>query len=183
MKDLEIVKDCLKGEEKGFQAIYELFAPKMLSVCLRFFSSRDQAEDVLQDSFIIIFDKLAQYNQSGSLEGWIRKIVLNKCLLELKRQSRKLYLFEDFQDVHNDEIDEAGIELLSQDEINVLISELPYKSKVVFNLYAIEGMKHKEIAELLGISEGTSKSQLFDARMSLKRRINELVLIKSNHVA
>lgn len=181
--DLEIVKACLSGDEKAFRNFYERFAPKMLALCLRFFNSREVAEDVLQESFIVVFDKLFQYNETGSLEGWIRKIVLHKCIAVSKLSTNQLYLTEQSVSDHSESMEENELDLLSEVELISLISELPTKSKLVFNLYAIEGLRHKEIAELLGISEGTSKSHLHDARLNLRRRINESIIKKSNRVA
>lgn len=183
LRDIDIVKGCLNGDEKAFRMVYELFAPKMLPLCLRFFKSRDLAEDVLQESFITVFDKLYQFNESGPLESWIRKIVLHKCIHESKRENRLLSLtgIQVADDIEFN-FDEQILDL-NKEEIIELISELPYRCRLVFNLFAIEGFAHKEIAEELGISEGTSKSHLFDARAILKKRISESLLKKSNCVA
>jgi RNA polymerase sigma-70 factor (ECF subfamily) len=163
--------------------IYELFAPKMLALCLRFFKSRDVAEDVLQESFIVVFDKLNQFNESGPLEAWIRKIVLHRCIHESKKESRYLSLSSVPLADNSDVVVQDEILELSKEELIEIIAELPHRCRLVFNLFALEGMPHKEIAGLLGISEGTSKSQLFDARVMLKKRIAESVLKKSHCVA
>ncbi len=169
--DSEIIKDCLKGNATAQRLLYKQFAPKMLLVCLRYFRSREEAEDVLQEGFIIVFEKLNQFRGDGPFEAWVRKIMVNKSVEQL-RKSSFMHPTVDFEEADYDFI--SAEEILSGIASKVLLSmiqELPPACRMVFNMYVFEGMKHKEIAEQLSVSENTSKSNLFDARAILKKKI------------
>lgn len=143
----------------------------MLPVCKRYAGSREDAEDYLQEAFIKVFEKLHLYRFEGSLEGWIRKTVVHICLNKLR--SRKLYsdLTDDFQVMDTAVPD--GIQNMTEQDLLALIAGLPVGYRTVFNLYAIDGYDHAEIAEMLGISESTSRSQLAKARMVLRKALTE----------
>jgi len=143
----------------------------MLLVCLRYIKERGNAEDVLQEGFINVFEKLGQFKGEGSFEGWIRRIMVNKSI-EFLRKSSPLHRFVDIEDKDDQFISAEDImsNIASKDLLR-LIQDLPPAYRMVFNLYVFEGLKHKEIAEQLGISEGTSKSNLSDARAILKKKI------------
>ena len=168
-----MVNECLKGNSKAQKALFDKFAPKMLSVCLRYMKNTEKAEDVLQDAFIKVFLNIGNYNNSGVLEAWIRRIVVNSCLDELKK-NKKLLLNISVEEVEyklesNDFVQEQMI----ADDLMKLIQNMPEGYRVIFNMFAIEGYAHQEIANQLGISESTSKSQYLRARAYLKQRIDK----------
>ena len=173
MDDNTLVKECLNENPKAQKALFDKFAPKMLSVCLRYMKNTEQAEDVLQDSFIKVFLNIGNYNNSGVLEGWIRRIIVNTCLDELKK-NKKLLLNVSVEEVeYKLESNDFVQEQMMADDLLKLIQSMPEGYRVIFNMFAIEGYAHQEIATKLGISESTSKSQYLRARAYLKNRIDK----------
>ena len=174
MDDTSLVNECLKGNSKAQKALFDKFAPKMLSVCLRYMKNTEKAEDALQDGFIKVFVNLLNYkNNSGVLEGWIRRIIVNTCLDELKK-NKKLLLNVSVEEVeYKLESNDFVQEQMMADDLMKLIQNMPEGYRVVFNMFAIEGYAHQEIATQLGISESTSKSQYLRARAYLKQRIEK----------
>lgn len=170
--DKALIRQALRGKAKAQQAIYERYSPKMMSVCLRYLGNEFDANDVLVVAFTKVFDKLDTFRQEGSFEGWIRRIVVNEALGYLRKHRKN----------HHEEIEQADFEgmytppseKLEADDLHRLVRALPDGYRSVFNLYAIEGYSHKEIAERLDISENTSKSQLSRARSLLKKKLAEL---------
>ena len=149
---------------------------------MRYIKNRDEAEDVLQEGFLLVFQKLSQFKAEGSFEGWIRKIMVNKSIEQLRRSSL-IYPTVDIAEREDYFVSAEDImsSIASKDLLR-MIQELPPACRVVFNLYAFEGLKHKEIAEQLGVSEGTSKSNLSDARAILKKKIRpELIISQANN--
>jgi len=173
MDDAELVKKCLGRDPKAQRALFDKFAPKMLGVCRRYAKSTEQAEDVLQDAFVKVFTKLDHY-KGGSLEGWIRRIMVNTSLDQIRKEMK----FQDniAMDQVDYKIEQQGyiLESLMEEDLLKLISEMPAGYKTVFNMFAIEGYSHKEIAEQMNISENTSKSQYSRARAFLKTKLEEL---------
>ena len=168
----KLIKKAKKGDRPAQHELYQLFAPKMLSVCRQYLKNNDLAEETMLNGFYKVFTKLDSFSDQGSFEGWIRRIMVNESISELRRQN-KLY-FKDESVIENSleyatTID-TGFEVA---EIQKVIDSLPDGYKTVFVLYAVEGYKHSEIAELLQISEGTSKSQLSKARKMLQNNINK----------
>ncbi|MFN0033314.1 MAG: RNA polymerase sigma factor [Flavobacteriales bacterium] len=173
-----LVDGCVKGYESYRYELYQRHAPKMFVVCKRYAGSREDAEDYMQEGFVRVFEKLHTYSFSGSLEGWIRKVITRACLNHLR--SRRLYAditeYAPIADVNAPD----ALNEMSEQELIKLISTLPQGYRTVFNMYAIDGYDHAEIAEALGINEGTSRSQLAKARMWLKHSI-EKNLIPESH--
>lgn len=164
-----LIDGCLKGHESYRFELYKRFAGKMMVVCRRYGGNKQEAEDFLQDAFIKIFEKLDTFNHAGSLEGWIRRIVVHTSLNKLR--TRKLYSdISDDLPIPDSNASDA-LNDMSEKELLVLIQALPAGYRMVFNLYAIDGYDHAEIAEALGINEGTSRSQLSKARMSLRESL------------
>jgi len=168
-----LVDACRKGDRKAQKKLYDALAPKMFAVCIRYMGQRDAAEDVLQEGFVTLFTKLDSYSGEGSFEGWARKIFVNTALMEL-RKNDALKMSEDLDSAR----DISGgttsqLENLGYRELLGLISELPAGFRTVFNMYVIEGYSHKEIAETMGITEGTSRSQLQRARTLLQDKIKK----------
>ncbi|MGM0532256.1 MAG: RNA polymerase sigma factor [Bacteroidota bacterium] len=178
----DIVKACLKGDSKAQAQLYKQYAGRLYTLCLRYTNNEDEAKDILQESFIKIFEKLRQYKSKGSLEGWMRKIVVNTALEKIRKESR-FVLVEDEAMVENDKYKyEHVLEDIGRNELLEMIQELSVQYRMVFNLYAIEGYSHKEISKKLNISEGTSKSNLSRARELLKSKIETRYKIKLGKV-
>jgi len=166
----EIIKKCSSGDGKAQAMLYQHFAEKMYVVCLRYSKDATEAEDNLQEGFVKVFTKIKQYSFKGSFEGWMRRIIVNTAL-EKFRKKNHLYPVEDVVVYENVAFTNDLVERISAQELLSIIKELPPRYKMVFNLYAIEGYSHKEIAEMMGISEGTSKSNLSRARAILQKKV------------
>jgi len=182
VSEQELVKGCIAGAPVYQRALYQRYAAKMLTVCQRFVKRREEAEDILQEGFITVFEKMSQFKMQGSFEGWVRRIMVNKAI-ENYRKTSKIYPVIDIDDVENTFIgSEDIVSNMSAKELMGMIHELPPTYKMVFNLYAFEGMTHKEIADNLGIAEGTSKSNLSDARTLLKKKVaRSMMIAKKNY--
>lgn len=166
-----LVELCRKGDRSAQKALYDRLAPRMFPVCIRYMGDKEAAEDVLQDGFVTLFSKLDSYSGEGSFEGWSRKIFVNTALMSL-RKSDVLKESEDIGtawEVRSDST--SAIQDIGYKELMDMIAELPPGFRTVFNMYVIEGYSHKEIGEILGISEGTSRSQLQRARSMLQEKI------------
>ena len=169
-RESELIQLAVDNNRQAQQQIYTQFSPKMLSVCRQYIKDIHQAEDIMITAFMKVFVNLKNFQQSGSFEGWIRRIMVNECISFI-RVNKKIKYIEDetfFEERFNNVESKFSIE-----DIQFFIDGLPDGYKMVFNLFAIEGFKHHEIAELLGISEGTSKSQLSHARKMLQGQINK----------
>ena len=175
----EIIKGCLAGNRRDQELLYRRHASKLYAVCLQYSGNNEEARDILQEGVIKIFENLGSYKHEGSFEGWMRRITVNTAL-EKFRSRTNLYRVDDIDqvpelDAEPDNQDYAGMEAADLLEI---IMELPPKYRMVFNLYAIEGYSHKEISEMINISEGTSKSNLSRARAILQRRVGSFTGLK-----
>ena len=170
MPEHELIEGCLKGDPQAQRELYEQYQVPLFRLCLRYGSSREEAEDMLQDGFLKVFSDLGQYRGEGALGGWIRRVVLNVVLQHLRRQ-KHLPVTTEIEAVA-ELADDSAEQLFSQlraKALVALIQQLPPGYRTVFNLYVIEGYAHQEIAEMLGISENTSKSQLSKAKAMLRR--------------
>lgn len=167
----DLIKRCRAGERKAQENLYKYFASKMLGVCFRYATDRMEAEDMLQNGFIKVFQKISDYRGAGSFEGWIRRIMVHSSI-EFYRKHHKMMQLVDLDDAaYEPSINPLATADLAAKELMGLIQRLPPGYRIVFNLYAIEGYSHKEIAALTGITEGASKSQLSRARTVLKQQI------------
>lgn len=168
----ELIQGCMREDRLCQQEVFQRYAGKMFTVCLRYARHKMEAEDLLQDAFIKIFDNIKQFEFKGSFEGWIRRIVVNTAL---KNYSRKSFANEQIglENLPDPALEPSIYDHLSEEELLGLIASLPDGYRVVFNLYAIEGYSHKEIAESLNIQESTSRSQLVKARKLLQSLIEE----------
>jgi len=166
-------KKHLDTDAKAQKALFDSLAPKMFSLCLRYMGNREDAEDVLQDGFVTVFNKIDSYSGEGSFEGWARKIFVNTALMSLRKKDilRKSEDIDCALGVSGE--DPTPIEDIGYADLMKLISELPPGFRTVFNMFVIEGYNHKEIADELGISENTSRSQLQRARTMLQKKIKE----------
>lgn len=166
-----LIQGCIAGDRNFQTKLYDLYAPKMLGVCLRYSKSREEAEDVLHEGFLRVFTYIKKFKGTGSFEGWIKKIMVN-CALFRYRNKSCLQPVTGRDTLHHDAISDTDIASnLDAKELLSLIQALPAGYRLVFNLYVFEGYKHREIAEALGIAEGTSKSNLFDARSLLQKAL------------
>lgn len=169
----DLIKGCIKEVSSCQQELYNRYAGKMLVVCKRYARHHQEAEDILQDGFIKVFDKIGQFNFQGSFEGWVRKVMVNTALKNYRKCSFKR---EDIgvSDYYDQPVDSVAAELIGERELLDLIANLPEGYRLVFNLYAIEGYSHKEIGEMLNINESTSRSQLTKARKMLQTQVNNM---------
>lgn len=166
----DIIKGCLKGERKAQQQLYESYSKKFLAICMRYVKDKDLAEDVMIEGFMKIFEKMPQFEGKGSFEGWMKRIIVTQSLLTL-RNNRNLSMEVNMEN-HLETMNSAyELNHMEAEELMDLVQELAVGYRTVFNLYAIEGYSHAEIADLLGITESTSKSQLNRARNTLKQKI------------
>jgi RNA polymerase sigma factor (sigma-70 family) len=182
-----LIESCNKGDRKSQQVIYQMFYGKMMATCLRYTKNKAEAKDILQDGFIKMFNSLGKYNFQGSFEGWVRRIIVNTAIDSYRKKSSLLInenvkFVEQIQDVVEEEIDE-NISLPNNYKIADIIEamqELSPAYKMVFNLYIMEDHSHKQIADLLGINEGTSKSNLAKAKQNIIKILEKNYTKKNN---
>ena len=175
--EYQLAKALIKRDEKAQRYFYERYSGKFLGICCRYINDRMEAEDVMVESMMKIFEKVNQFNFSGSFEGWTKRIVVNEALMFLRKKRNRNVEFDN-QDYVEPEVQESGS--LEAGDLLEMVNSLPDGYKTVFNLYAIEGYSHTEIAQLLQISEGTSKSQLSRARAILQQKVMQNNAIKYN---
>ena len=171
--DLQLIESCIKGDRASQKVLYDRLAARMFPVCMRYVGDRELAEDVLQDGFVTLFTRLDTYKGEGSFEGWARKIFVTTALMNLRKKDA-LKMSDDLEAARSLKAETSSqIQNLGYKELMNMIMELPVGFRTVFNMYAIEGYSHKEIGEMLGISETTSRTQLSRARISLQNKIKE----------
>ncbi len=176
LKEKDIIAKCLKKDRVAQRRLYDLYKNQWYTVCLRYASQRENANDILQNALIKIYDKINQYDaELGKFSSWSYKIVLNECYSYHRKQVSQLSEVEIKDDVDMTTNDVTPIDKLSAEELIRLVQKLPNGYRAVFNMYAVEGYSHKEIASKLGISEGTSKSQYFKAKKILKEKVEYLI--------
>ncbi|PHR30341.1 MAG: RNA polymerase subunit sigma-70 [Fluviicola sp.] len=174
MDEITLATKCIEGDQRAQRKLFDMYAPKMMGVCLRYMKDHAQAEDVLQDGFVKVFTKLEKYSGDGSLEGWVRRIMVNTALDHL-RKTNKFNANISMDEVgYKVESDTDVLASLMEEDLLKLIQEMPTGYKTVFNMFAIEGYSHKEIGERLGVSENTSKSQYSRAKAYLRIKVEEL---------
>lgn len=171
--DIQLIESCIKGNRVSQKALYDRLAPRMFPLCIRYIGDREAAEDVLQDGFVTLFTRLEDYKGEGSFEGWARKIFVNTALMNLRKKDA-LKMSDDLEAARGLKAETASqMQNMGYKELLAMITELPPGFRIVFNMYAIEGYSHKEIGEMLGISETTSRTQLSRARIWLQKKIKE----------
>lgn len=172
ISEQHLIELCIKGDRSAQKAVYDSLAAKMFSVCIRYVGQRDVAEDLLQEGFITLFSKIESYKGDGSFEGWARKIFTNTSLMYLRKKDA-LKMSDDIENARNLASEyTTQIQNIGYRELMELVMSLPVGFRTVFNLYVLDGYSHKEIAEMLGITETTSRTQLSRARTWLQNRIN-----------
>lgn len=169
-EERRLVKGLKANKPAAQRQLYDLYADKLMALCMRYARNREEAEDILQEGFIRVFRKIGTFKGAGSLEGWVRKVITNVAIRNYQKNTR-LHVVVGLEDVEK----EMGVEVLEQhfatEDLLNMVQRLPDGYRMVFNLFAIEGYSHEEIAKKLDISVGTSKSQLARARKSLRRMI------------
>lgn len=168
----ELIQGCRRGDRAAQKRLYDTFSPKMYALCCRYVKDSMEAEDVLVTAFTKILDKIDQYKSEGSFEGWIRRVVVNEALTWLRR-NRNMYLETELEAADYEPDYKSLSDHLEAEDLMTMINDLPSGYRIVFNLYAIDGYSHKEIADQLGISENTSKSQLSRARAYLQKLLTD----------
>ena len=173
MSEKQLIKGCLNGDRRAQEELYNLYSRKMMGLCMRYVSNRETARDLLQDGFIKVFTSLNLYSGAGSFESWMRKIFINVAIEHLRKKDF-LYASMDLESIQSSIEDNSTVSRLSAAMIMELIQQLPEGFRTVFNLFAIEGYSHKEIGEMLQISEATSRSQYARAKQSLQKRMKDI---------
>ncbi|MGB0885798.1 MAG: RNA polymerase sigma factor [Chitinophagales bacterium] len=174
----EIIELCKENDRKAQRTLYDLFSKKMFVVCLRYSSDYSDAEDMLQEGFIKIFKKIDKYNHSGSFPAWMSRLISNNCI-DIIRKKPNLYAITEGHENTLETYNTNAIDKLIGEDIVNLIQSLPTGYRTIFNMYVVEGYSHKEIAEKLDISAGTSKSQLNRARKVLQKKLEEIKVYES----
>ena len=167
----QLINDCKNNDRKAQEQLYKLYSPKLFAACLKYSRNYTEAQDNLQDGFILIFNKIEQYSFKGSFDGWLKRVMINNVLQQYRTQTFLSLVNEDIPEDCEIEIDDENISL---DYLLKIIQELPDRYRLVFNLYVNDDYSHAEIAEMLSINVGTSKSNLSRARMILKEKIEQL---------
>ncbi|MFH0896146.1 MAG: sigma-70 family RNA polymerase sigma factor [Bacteroidota bacterium] len=168
--DHELVEGCIAFDRRCQELFYRKFANKMYNVCLTYSENEDEAADILQEGFIKIFRKIDHFKFDGSLEGWVRKVMINSALENFRKKTKEKKHLLSYSNNQEEESYEV-LEDLEKQEVIELINDLPFKAQLVLKLYAVEGYNHREIAEMMNINEGTSKSQLNRARSLMKQAL------------
>lgn len=168
----QIREGCFKGDRRFQQMLYDMFSSKMFGVCMRYANEYNAAQDLLQEGFVKVFRNIDKFRGEGSFEGWVRRIFVNTAIEHYRKQVN-LYAIVDNDVKAYENYDNNALETLKEQDIVKMIQKLSHGYRTVFNLYVVEGYSHKEIGDLMGISEGTSKSQLARARYLLQKMITE----------
>jgi len=181
MDELQIIAGCKEQKREAQKMLYEKYARKIYSICLRYCSDADAAQDLLQDGFMKVFASIDTFQDRGSFEGWLKRIFINLALENLRKKKSIIQTADDIQDLPDvvDDSTEEQMYKISETELLRMVQELPRGYSTVFNLYAIEDYSHKEIADMLGISEGTSRSQYVRARQILQEKVKQYIKQRS----
>ena len=172
--DIKLIESCIKGDRKAQKVLYDRLAPRMYPLCIRYMGDRELAEDILQDGFITLFTRLDSYKGDGSFEGWARKIFVTTALMNLRKKD-VLKMSDDLEAARGMKSEvSTQIQNIGYKDLMKLVAQLPPGFRTAFNMYAVEGFSHKEIGEMLGISETTSRTQFSRARAWLQGKIKEI---------
>ena len=176
---LDIITRCKKMEKRAQRTLYELYAPVLMGIALRYGKNKQDAEDILQEAFVKILLRIEQYQDTGSFEGWMKRVLVNTAVSYYRKNGKHLFHidYDDIAEIKPD-INTVGDIDYSREELLKAINDMPPGFRIVFNMHAIEGYKHREIAHFLDIEVGTSKSQYYRARMLLQEKLNELKKVR-----
>lgn len=171
ISETDLISGCIQGDRQMQEELYNRFSGKMYAVCLRYANNPDDAQDLLQEGFVKVYRNLHRFRAEGSFEGWIRRVFINSSIEHFRKKSLQLSKVSDREENTIEDTDISALDNLAEKDIINLIQQLSPGYRTVFNLYVIEGYSHREIGEKLGISEGTSKSQLARARSILQKKV------------
>ena len=177
-EELGLLRGCLENDRRSLKQLYQIYFKTMFQICLSYSGDKEEAKDILQEAFIKVFTNIKDFNSKNSLEGWIRRVVTNTAIDYFRKRKRLVFLDEIPDEPDEEERGSFTLQNLTNDIILRYVKQLPDGARVVFNLFAVEGLPHKEIAEKLNITEGTSKSQYKRARNLLKKWLYEYELSK-----
>jgi RNA polymerase sigma factor (sigma-70 family) len=182
LDELQIIEGCAKHDRRAQQMLYDKYSRFLLGICLRYATDRAEAEDILQDSFLKIFFSIKDFSGTGSFAGWLRKVAVNTAITHYHKNLKHRYHIE-IEEYVSVETGTSSFEesLFTSEELYIVMNELPTGYRMVFNLYAVEGYKHKEIAEMLGIDTNTSKSQYSRAKAVLRDKLEKLGKLRSSY--
>ena len=182
MSDRQIIEGCARHDRKAQQELYSRYSGFLLGVCMRYVTDKAEAEDILQDSFLKIYFNIKDFSGTGSFIGWLRKVAVNTAITHYHKNLKFRYYVE-IEEFTSAETGVTSFEedFFTSDELFKVLNELPAGYRMVFNLYAVEGYKHKEIAEMLSIDTNTSKSQYSRAKAVIREKLNKLRKLKSNY--
>ncbi|MBN8702602.1 MAG: RNA polymerase sigma factor [Bacteroidetes bacterium] len=188
MTETEIIKGCIKHDRQAQKLFYELFYQKMMAVCIRYTKNSEEAKDILHEGFIKVLNSLKSFSSQGSFEGWVRRIVVNTAVDALRKNKQEYLIVSTVnankmgENIAEEETSEDDLlNSISTQQILVALQELTPAYRTVFNLFVIEGYSHKEISDLLGISEGTSKSNLSKAKFNLRKNLTHLIQVSNGN--
>jgi len=177
--DLELINRCLKNEAKAQEELYKKYARKMYGVCLRFAKNKPDADDILQESFIKVFSNLKHFMFAGSFEGWIRRIITTTAINFYKKNLRHMQELDINEMEETLKIEDIGEQKVDHEDLVNFVQELPDISRIIFNMFVIEGFSHKEIGTMLNIPENTSKSHLHRAKQDLQKKVLKTQKVKT----
>lgn len=182
MSDQQIIEGCARHERKAQQELYNQYSRFLLGVCMRYAVDKSEAEDILQESFLKIYFNIKDFSGTGSFIGWLRKVAVNTAITHYHRNLKYRYYVE-IEEFVSLETGQTSFEedFFTSEELYKVLNDLPAGYRMVFNLYAVEGYKHKEIAEMLGIDTNTSKSQYSRARAAIRERLDKLGKLKRSY--
>jgi RNA polymerase sigma-70 factor (ECF subfamily) len=183
--DESILEGCIAGKREAQYELYKKFASTMLAVCFRYARNRDEAEDFLQEGFLKVFQKVSSFRKEGSFEGWMKRIMINNALNGIKKNRRTPFL-EDIDVINETQIVDQNeatetLDPVPADVLLEMIGSLPHGYRIVFTLYVMDEYSHREIANVLNVSENTSKTQLLKARRVLKNKLKEYYTVKKHN--
>jgi RNA polymerase sigma factor (sigma-70 family) len=173
VSETDLIRGCLDGNRRMQKQLYDQFSSKMYAVCLRYMGNSDDAQDVLQEGFIKVYKNLERFRGDGSFEGWVRRIFVNTAIEQIRKKKIDVSITEKEEETIEYKTITA-VDKINEKDLLKVVQELSPGYRTVFNLYIVEGFGHKEISEMMGISEGTSKSQLARARMILQEKIKNI---------
>jgi RNA polymerase sigma factor (sigma-70 family) len=180
MNNEELINGCLNGSRVHFDILYDKFSAGLYAICLRYSGDEDEAKDILQDGFIRVFTQLKTYDpQKGSFEGWLRRIFINLSVDYYRKRNLKVTAI-DIENIGEEESEDPPVDAIPFDSLMKLVQKLPSGYRSVFNLFAIDQKSHREISEMLGITESTSKTQYFKARKYLQKEIKQFHLVSQS---
>ena len=181
----DIIRRCRQGDRKAQEAVYNLLAGKMFAICMRYCANYEEARDLLHDGFVTVYTKIGQFKNVGSFEGWVRRIFVNHAVEWYRNKSKfEIISYGDDYDrfvvepEYDEQYEDDGYHI-TEAELLALVEKLPHQYKVVFNLYVIDGLSHKEIGKKLGISESTSRSNLLRARGIMQKQVRDVIYYNS----